>query len=570
MIVLRSSSMVVALATCVVFLAGCAGGGRSVPAGSSASPGTKVQATFRIDYPKNAATANKRSAQYISPATTQMTLDIQQNGTSIGGYPQTVGLTPTSAGCTSTLVSTYCTLAIALYPGPYTATMTTADTNGNPLSSAQQIAFTIVSGANNTISLALSGIPHALQIVPGSRGMKGSGTSGMTLYGTTGQSVLVNVLDADGNIIVGPGAPSITASVMNGSGWSAAQNSVATPNLVAVSGPGTNGAVATIGVNATYSDGTCSLSGAVCATTVAVVNDIQTLFVANGTGSVTFYAPPYTGAATSITSGVSNPSSLLLDAAGNLFVSNHGNSSVTEYASPYSALQASVTTGVDTPYGIAFDSGGDLFVANFNPGAGSVSVYARPYTSAATTITNGVDIPYAVAVDSSGNLFVANQGNNTVTEYAPPYTSPPVATIGTGVSNPYALALDGAGNLFVANNYSGTVTVYAPPYTSVPTTITSGVSGPQALLLDGAGNLFVANEPVNTVTEYAPPYTGSPTAITSGVAQPWALALDGAGNLFVANYGGNTVTTYAPPYTGSPTATITSGVSEPYALLLTP
>jgi hypothetical protein len=51
------------------------------------------------------------------------------------------------------------------------------------------------------------------------------------------------------------------------------------------------------------------------------------------------------------------------------------------------------------------------------------------------------------------------------------------------VSSPYALTLDAAGDLFVANDGNNTVTEYAPPYTGAPTTISTGVDAPEALLL---------------------------------------------------------------------------------------
>src|ERR1700722_14642889 len=166
-------------------LAACSSAHSSVPvtAPASAVQAGKAQATFRIDVPKTGAAANKRSPQYVSPATTQMAINIEQSGTSIAGYPVTVGLTPTSGGCSSTLASTYCQLTVALAPGSYTATLTTEDANNTPLSSAESIAFTITAGTNNVIPITLSGIPATLQVTSGARAIHGAATSGLTLYG---------------------------------------------------------------------------------------------------------------------------------------------------------------------------------------------------------------------------------------------------------------------------------------------------------------------------------------------------------------------------------------------------
>jgi DNA-binding beta-propeller fold protein YncE len=73
-----------------------------------------------------------------------------------------------------------------------------------------------------------------------------------------------------------------------------------------------------------------------------------------------------------------------------------------------------------------------------------VTEYAAPYTNAPTTIVGGQSQPVALAIDAAGNLYVANYGNNTVTEYAPPYAPGSWSTISSGVNAPLALALSPA------------------------------------------------------------------------------------------------------------------------------
>ena len=569
---MRRLTFIAALGVYGASLAGCGGGRSSVPAtGSQAlQQAGKVPVTFRIDVPQQTATAKLRSPRYISPATTQLAIDIEQGEESIAGYPVTVGLTPTSGGCTSSLASTYCQLTLTLALGNYTATLTTEDANGTALSSAQTIAFSVVDNSTNVIASVLSGIPHSLQIASGAYGVVGSQSAGFTLYGAAPQPVIVTALDADGNTIVGPGSPTYSASPVSGSGWSAVAPSTTAPNTIVIDPPGTNGSGATFVVTASYPDSTCSQSGAVCRATFTITSDVQTLFVANSDGpSVTEYTAPYTGTPTTISNGVTFPSALVFDGLGNLFVANSDSNTVGEYAPPYTGTPTIVSSGMDDALSIAVNGAAeDLFVANAHVGTNTVTEYAPPYTGAPTTISSGLDQPFAVTFDGAENLFVANYSGNTVTEYAPPYAGAPTATIALGLNQPYALVVDGAGNLFVAN-FAGGITIYAPPYTGAPTTITSGVTGPIALVVDGAGNLFVGNYGNSTVTRYARPYTGAHTTVSSGVNQPYAVALDGADNLYVANFMANTVTEYAPPYTGTPT-TISTGVVRPTALLFTP
>lgn len=495
--------------------------------------GARGTARFTIAIPKaSASTASaRRSPRYVSPATASMTVSIvtDPGGTSV--VNETAGLTPTSNGCSSTLASTECTLAISLPPGSYDAALSTydgANATGNELSQGQLVDFTIVAGQANTIALTLSGIPASLQVIGAAYPVHGSQGTGFTLYGTAAQKLVVEALDADGNVIVGPGSPAFTVAQSSGSGFTITNPTTTTPNTVTLTPPGTNGTAEVFSLTAAYGDSTCTLAGAVCTATFSVANDVQSVFVANVTGAnVTEYAPPYTGTPTTISNSLSEPWTLALDSYGDLFVSNYTSSAVTEYAPPYTGTPTSITNTVTKPESLALTSAGELFVGNLT--TNKVTAYTSPYTGApAVTITSGISYPNALIFDSAGDLFVANQVGETVTEYASPYSGSAKATMTTGISGPISLALDPLGNLFVANHANNTVTEYASPYTGSPiTTIpaSSGLDQPAALVLDGAGNLFVANQANNEVQVYAPPYTGTPTTISNGLSDPAALVL---------------------------------------------
>jgi hypothetical protein len=549
---------------CAVALASC-GGGSSVP---HATPAGTSSVTFKLQQPASTTAANRRSPKYLSPATSQIAINVEQNGTSINGYPVNAALTLNNNGCSSTLATTLCEITLPLPPGSYTAILTAEDGNNVALSS-QTIGFFIAAGQNNVVPLVLSGIPYAIGITTGANAVKGSASSGLTLYGSATQALLVSAFDADGNIIVGPGAPTFSATVVSGLNWDVMSPTTTAPNTVLISPPGTNGAGATLAVTASYPDSTCSQPGAVCTRTFSITNDIQTLFVANfDASSITKVVLPG-GVPSTIATGI-EPAALALSPAGDLFAVLYG-SGIAEIAPPYTSASTLFTDVANYPVNLAVDPGGDLFIANYIGFTVAERVY--PYT-AAPILTLPDPAAQGLLIDpSSGNLFVLNNDTNSVQVYAPPYTGTPVS-IGnsSGVNSPTKAALDGAGDLFVLNAGNTSVTEYVPPYTGAPVaTITSGLSGPNALALDGAGNLFVSNETSNRVTIYAPPYTGTPTVVgtNSTLVAPFALALDGAGDLFVANFNAANVTEFAPPYTGSPIATIPTGTG-PRALVLTP
>ncbi len=542
-----------------------------MPATTHASTPQSGKVTFRIDVPPGSLAAHRRSPQYISPATTQLSIEVYSFAleAEVAGYPIAVPLTIPSGDCSSTVANEYCQVSIELAPGYYAVGLTAEDANGTALAYGLTISVLVQTAQNTSIPITLSGIPHSLQIAPGGLAVHGPSPSGFTLYGSAPQNVVVAALDADGNIIVGPGAPTFSASVVSGSGWSVGTPAATSPNLLSITPPGTNGSGATIAVTAAAPGAICSNPNAVCTATFTIKNDVQQLWVADfSTSVVREYTPPYTGVvSTTITDGISQPSALALDGAGDLYVLDHGNSSVAEYQPPYTgAPSVSFTAGIDVPYAMVVDGSRNVFVAN--AGSNTVTVYAPPYTAVTTTISSGISLPYALALDGSGNLFVANNSNSSVSEFAPPYTGAAVATITNGVYLPIALALDAAGELFVANQ-NGSVTVYEPPYTGSPTVIQSGIDLPEALLVDPSGTLFVANGSSAEVTYYAAPYSNLTGTISGGLASPAELALDGAGNLLIANRGTGTVYEYAPPYTGAPIASI-GGLTLPYALLLTP
>jgi len=564
-------------------LAACAQTGAFSPAPApAAAKGATTR--FAIEVPHRRS--HVRRGKYVSPATLSMTLAITRGGVSVPGFPQTIDLTPTSQGCTSTTSSTQCTLSVTLAAGNYIASVNTYDRldgAGNELSQAQNVPFQVLTGQANQVSLTLDGIPAGLLVAGASPAVHGSQREGFTIYGSSPQPLLITAVDADGNAIVGPGAPTYAATIATGTWAAPAAPGSSAPNTLSVTPPGTNGSGAVMNVSASFDDGgyTCGLPGAHCSTTISVTNDIQTLFVANfdrglGSGNVAVFTSPYTGSpivnttqnnayslamdeygsvavgtgaganqigvlaapnygqAFTIDSELSTPRALLFDPSGNLFVANgSGPGNVLEYAhtlSSASAPVATITSGIGSPNALLMDGYGDLFVANAN----SISVYTAPFDGAApaATISYGVSVPRAMAMNAAGDLFVANYSADTVTEYAPPYSngSMPVETIDTSGENPTALAVDGSGNLFIATTApgSGLVTEYAPPYDQTPVTISYGIQEPSAIAIDGMGYLFVANAPTagaspGSVTKYAPPYTGRPATIATGINNPQAL-----------------------------------------------
>lgn len=239
-------------------LIGCGGGqtaGAPTPNGGRSTAQT-ARLVVTIDGPQSQSA--KRKPHYVSPATQSLSVNVtpQSSTTSISGFPQTVNLTSTSNGCVSTLASTQCTLTVQVPPGNYDATLTTYDgTNatGNVLSAAQSVPFAITAGVVNSLSIVLGGVPTSLRIISDSATVTGDPTIGFVL--ATGASAPVSVVgvDADGNYILGAGAPVVSLASTDPTQFTVSGPTAGAPNHFTVTNVASAPAAATLTATVTPS-----------------------------------------------------------------------------------------------------------------------------------------------------------------------------------------------------------------------------------------------------------------------------------------------------------------------------
>ncbi len=230
-----------------------------MPAAPAASPtvstaGATRSATFSLKIPsKVTVTSRGRAPRYISASTLSGVLTIN------GGAAIYLNLAAGSSNCTTSSSGGYvCTFSapapigsdtasLTLYDGAYTGT----GPSGNPLSTAANFSFTVTEAqANVTVPLVLNGILQPLQGSPPPD----------YVAGATG-TILLNIEDAAGDLIVGPGTLvdasgnpiSITLTTESGSGFTlSADGGLTTSSSVSISDPTQtvtviNGAGAVIG-----------------------------------------------------------------------------------------------------------------------------------------------------------------------------------------------------------------------------------------------------------------------------------------------------------------------------------
>ncbi len=279
-----------------------------------------------------------------------------------------------------------------------------------------------------------------------------------------------------------------------------------------------------------------------------------------------------TGTVHTTRTGMSDPSDVVVDSSGNVWVADNTNARVLEFVHPVKTGQA----------------------ASLVLGQSSFT------TRTMATSKTGLSDASGIALDSSGNVWVADAGNNRVLEFVKgtgfkngqaaslvlgqsSYTSNAPATSATGMYGPSDITFDSSGNLWVADYFNNRVLEFVKGAgfksdeaasivlgqlsmtTNTAATTPTGMYYPDALSFGPAGNLWVSDEVNNRVLQFTkgPGFTdgeaasivlGQPsffsnTAATSatGMNLPEGLAIDSSGNVWASDYFNNRVLEFLNP-----------------------
>jgi sugar lactone lactonase YvrE len=304
-------------------------------------------------------------------------------------------------------------------------------------------------------------------------------------------------------------------------------------------------------------------------------------------------------ASSSTLSLFTDPTAIVADKAGNIWVTNGGAATVPTAKGVYGPANSNVvfelpsgnktpvvtqTVGYDDPQSVQADAAGDIWIGN-GAKTGTIAayglselVYTAPSTYAYTATFGSSSIKAAttggctgIAIDSSNNVYCSPSFYYKIFRFASPYTAAPTALSFTA-EDPDALAFDASGNLWVAGaGYSTTpgslTSLSASTYTSGTTITQSPYEGLNGMttttvvgntIVDGMGNIWWPDETSNGVHQFNPTIgtsvtTGTTTAPGTPLSEsggftasgllttPNSIAVDEAGALWVSNLKGSSV-----------------------------
>jgi hypothetical protein len=487
----------------------------SAPGGAGTASGSRATLSVKVPVATTSATsASKRRPQYVSPSSANLLVAVN------GGTATTFGLTQQSPGCAPQSGYVQCTFTLAAPVGNDTFALSITDTGGNVLS-RNVVSATIAAGAATPIPVTLAGIPVSAAILPATTAISGTAAP-FQVPGTFPEPVEAVALDADGNFIIGPGAPTLKSAVTVSSGSSYAtvtQTANGDPNSFTLQPVDATVAGQTVTLSATFTsvnDATTSTPTTVTGTTTYTF--IPAYLVASG--PFVFVYNSQSLAPVLVTKFCLNclfatATNIAVDPKGTIYVLYNALGFAHIAVLPAGALHSSYvldsSNGVHNSHGIAVDKNGTLYSANgsagFRAAPPSITEYAPGATSPTKTITGTPSLAGGIAVDGSGNIYVANDpsiagtgnGSGDIAVY-PPAGGPAITTLSDPtITAPYQFALDAAGGVYVTDSTNFDLGYFPPGFLTSGTPVTkatimgTGYSGIGSVLVDPAGNLWYSS-----------------------------------------------------------------------------
>lgn len=509
------------LALILLVPAACSGPGRTVLP-SSLPPADAISfvranvTTGTMDFTFTIPAPAASHPRYVSPSTKSTVIAVYNKTHVTLLATVKANLLKGSHGCVAGATALKCTVAVAAPAGNDTFDVVLYDATGGTgkvLSALKYVPYTVIAGKTATLALAYGGYAASIAAIPvTSAGLTGSLPGGFTIVGSAPQKMQFVPKDADGNLILGPGAPQ--AVVINH------------PADVVVGTP-----VAASPTTWTLTSSYVSSNPTTAATSSVVVEATPV---------------PRSGGATA---KVTVPLKLYQPW---IYVMNYGASSYAQAVTAYDAngkqktLTGSWTLLKKAGYALYVASTSTLFVGeSAAPGA----IYAFDLMGNGKTLAGNFSnayFPAQMALDPQNNeIYVPNnEGPNYVTAYdlQGNQQSLPAGAFGDMMNGPLAVVYDPANGSLYGTNVDS-MAKYDDAGTALSTGGFSNLGNPDGVALDpNNGYFYVSNYLPKYGQDAVTVYDDKGTQHTlagsfSGLSEAGGVACDPYdGKIFVSNF----------------------------------
>jgi len=392
----------------------------------------------------------------------------------------------------------------------------------------------------------------------------GKAALGASPTGTAATAVTATIFDSAASCSAAPTlATSVSVSGVSTSEFTAAAGTTCSTtfgggNGVFASGPLTAAAFASFPVTVNFTPTAVGERNAALTITDAANSTSGTVSLSGVGQGATGNVDP--GVATAYTTGLVNPTSVVADPAGDVFVADPGAGTVSEFAAGTTTPAIPVGSGLINPDGLAFDANGNLFIADDgvpdvveipNTGTAGTFVAGTQKTVISSSTTFGGTVlanATALAVGPNGTLYISDNGNKRVVFWNPIVGQAGVtlATAANGLKSSWGIAVDSSSNLYVADSTSNEVLIFSPAG-AISTITAPNVTQAVGVAVDASGSVLVSDASTGNIVR-VPDLSGTLTpaqAITIETIAPqaYAMSLDSQGDLYVG--GGHGKAAYA-------------------------
>ncbi len=259
---------------------------------------------------------------------------------------------------------------------------------------------------------------------------------------------------------------------------------------------------------------------------------------------------------------LNHPSGVAADSSGNIYIADRDNQRIRRVG-PDGIITTVAGTGVagnngdgglavmaqlNSPTSVSVDAAGNLYVADTgNQRVRRITPAGLIFSILAPSLVS----PACAIADSSGNIYIADAGNGTILKVSATGQS---TTLLTGLESPRSLALDGAGNLYFTEESgqrvqmlgsAGSLTILGAGAWNIPRGIAVGPDG----------GMFVADTGLQQILRIDPsgqvtPVAGNGSAgfagdggpaLSAELNFPWGIAAGPAGTLLIADLASNRI-----------------------------